>query len=121
MNQGPLDLQIRNVRNVVILDLNGRLIMGESEMSLRSAIHSLLDGGTKNLAINLAEIKYIDSSGIGSLAAAWTTSKKMGANCKLFAIPSKVRLMLKISRLDSVFQVLDDEASALNSFSGPSV
>jgi anti-sigma B factor antagonist len=118
MTQGPMDLQIRNVRNVVILDLNGRLIMGEAEMSLRSAVHNLLDGGTKNLAINLSEVKYIDSSGIGSLAAAWTTSKKMGANCRLFAIPTKVRLMLKISRLDTVFQVLEDEASALNSFPG---
>ena len=81
------------------------------------AQRSLLEGGTKNLAINLADIKYIDSSGIGSLAAAWTTSKKMGANCRLFGIPTKVKLMLKISRLDTVFQVLEDEASALSSFS----
>ncbi|MGE5327076.1 MAG: STAS domain-containing protein [Deltaproteobacteria bacterium] len=117
MAQGPLDLQIRNVRNVVIVDLDGRLIMGEAEMSLRAAVHSLLDGGTKNLALNLSEIKYIDSSGIGSLAAVWTTSKKAGANCRLFAIPTKVKLMLKISRLDTVFQVLEDEASALSSFS----
>lgn len=117
MTQGPLDLQIRHVRNGVVLDLNGRLIMGEAEMSLRTAIHSLLDGGTKNLALNLSEIKYIDSSGIGSLAAVWTTSKKAGANCRLFAIPIKVKLMLKISRLDTVFQVLEDEASALSSFS----
>jgi anti-sigma B factor antagonist len=117
MNQGPLSLRIRNVRNAVILDLTGRLIMGDAEMSLRSAVHELLDKGTKNLAINLAEIKYIDSSGIGSLAAAWTTSKKAGANCRLYAIPKKVMLVLKISRLDSVVQVLEDEASCLNSFS----
>jgi anti-sigma B factor antagonist len=111
-----MTLQIRNVRNVVILDLDGRLIMGEAEMSLRSAVHSLLEGGKKNLAINLADIKYIDSSGIGSLAAAWTTSRKMGANCKLYAIPKKVMLMFKISHLDTVFHILEDETTALNSF-----
>jgi anti-sigma B factor antagonist len=116
MNQGPMDLQVRNVRNVVILDLAGRLIMGEPEKSLRSTVHSLLETGSKNLAINLAEIKYIDSCGIGSLAAAWTTSRKAGANCKLFGIPKKVLLMLKISHLDTVFEALEDEAAALNSF-----
>jgi anti-sigma B factor antagonist len=116
MNQGPMDLQIRNVRNVVILDLAGRLIMGEPERSLRGTIHSLLESGNKNLAINLSEIKYIDSSGIGSLAAVWTTSQKAGANCKLFAIPQKVQLMFKISRLDTVFKILQDETSAVNSF-----
>lgn len=116
MNQGPMDLQIRNVRNVVILDLTGRLIMGEPERSLRSTVHNLLDTGSRNFAINLAEIKYIDSCGIGSLAAIWTTSRKAGANCKLFAIPKKVLLMLKISHLDTVFQVLEDESAALNSF-----
>jgi anti-sigma B factor antagonist len=116
MASGPMTLQIRNVRNVVILDLDGRLIMGEAATTLRNAVHSLLEGGKKNLAINLADIKYIDSSGIGSLAAAWTTSRKMGANCKLFAIPKKVMLMFKISHLDTVFHILEDEATALNSF-----
>jgi anti-sigma B factor antagonist len=116
MNQGPLSLRIRNVRNVVILDLTGRLIMGDADMSLRSTVHDLLSGGAKSLAINLAEIKYIDSSGVGSLAAAWTTSKKAGAICRLYAVPKKVMLVLKISRLDSVLQVLEDEAAVLNSF-----
>jgi anti-sigma B factor antagonist len=116
MNQGPLILRIRNIRNVAIIDLTGRLIMGDAEMSLRSTVHELLDGGTRNLAINLAEVKYIDSSGIGSLAAAWTTAKKAGANCRLYAIPKKVMLVLKISRLDSVVKILEDEASALKSF-----
>ncbi len=116
MDQGPMSLHIRNVRNVAILDLDGRLIMGEPANSLRSAIHSLLESGGKNLAINLAEIKYIDSSGIGALAAAWTTSRKMGAQCKLFAIPNKLMLMFKISRLDTVFQIMEDEKAALNSF-----
>jgi anti-sigma B factor antagonist len=116
MNQGPLSLRIRHVENVVILDLTGRLIMGDADLSLRSTVHELLDGGAKNLALNLAEIKYIDSSGIGSLAAAWTTSKKAGANCRLYAIPKKVMLVLKISRLDTVLRVLEDEAAVLNSF-----
>jgi anti-sigma B factor antagonist len=116
MNQGPMSLRIRNVKNVVILDLTGRLIMGDADAALRTTVHEVLDGGAKNLAINLAEIKYIDSSGIGSLAAAWTTSKKAGAHCRLYAIPKKVMLVLKISRLDSVLQVLEDEAKVLESF-----
>lgn len=114
--QSPLSLRVRKIRDVAILDLTGRLIMGDAELSLRSTVHELVDGGTKNLAINLAEIKYIDSSGIGSLAAAWTTSKKAGTNCRLYAIPKKVMLVLKISRLDSVVRILEDEASVLKSF-----
>ncbi len=117
MSQGAMSLQMRNVRDVVILDLGGRLIMGEAEMSLRKTVHGLLDGGKKNLAINLSEIKYIDSSGIGSLAAIWTTSRKAGAQCKLFGIPKKITLMFKISRLDTVFQIFEDEAGTLGSFS----
>ncbi len=117
MSQGAMSLQMRNVRDVVILDLGGRLIMGEAEQSLRKTVHTLLDGGKKNLALNLSEIKYIDSSGIGSLAAIWTTSRKSGASCRLFAIPKKITLMFKISRLDTVFQIYEDEAAALSSFS----
>jgi anti-sigma B factor antagonist len=116
MNQGPLNLRIRRVQNVVILDLTGRLIMGDADTALRGAVHELLDGGAKKLAINLAEVKYIDSSGVGSLASAWTTSKKAGAVCKIYAVPKKVMLVLKISRLDTVLQVLEDEASVLTSF-----
>jgi anti-sigma B factor antagonist len=117
MDQGPLNLRIRHVQNVVILDLTGRLIMGDADMALRRTVHDLLDGGAKKLAINLAEIKYIDSSGVGSLASAWTTSKKAGATCRIYAVPKKVMLVLKISRLDSVLQVLEDEASVLTSYS----
>jgi anti-sigma B factor antagonist len=116
MNEGPLNLRIRKVKDVVILDLTGRLIMGEAEKSLRTTVHQLVDGGSKNLAVNMAEIKYIDSCGIGSLASAWTTSKKAGANCKLYAVPTKVMLVLKISRLHTVMDILEDEAAALNSF-----
>ena len=116
MNQGPLNLRIRHVQNVVVLDLTGRLIMGDADTALRGAVHDLLDGGAKKLAINLADIKSIDSSTVGSLSSAWTTSKKAGAACKIYAVPTKVTLVLKISRLDTVLQVLEDEASVLTSF-----
>jgi anti-anti-sigma factor len=118
MNEGALSLRTRHVKDVVILDLTGRLIMGESELCFRNAVHQLVDGGTKNLAFNLAEVKYIDSSGIGSLASVWTTSKKAGAVCRLYSVPKKVMLVLKISRLDTVLQIFEDEAGAVNSFQG---
>jgi anti-sigma B factor antagonist len=116
MSQGSLSVRVRNVKNITVIDLTGRLILGDSERMLRSTIRDLLEGGQKNLAVNLAEVSYIDSSGIGCLASAWMTSNKNGARFKLFAIPSRVRLMLKMSRIDSMIEVFEDEASALSSF-----
>jgi len=113
MSQGPLSVRIRNVGNVVVLELNGRMIMGDAERALRGTVRDLMESGSKTLAFNLSEVKYIDSSGIGCLAAAWTTANRMGARCRLFCVPNKVMLMLKMSRLDTIFEVLPDEASAL--------
>lgn len=114
MTDGPLSVRIRTVGNVVVLDLTGRMIMGEAERALRATVRELVEAGKKNLAFNLSEVKYIDSSGIGCLTAAWISAHRKGARCRLFAVPSKVMLMLKISRLDSIFEVLPDEASALS-------
>lgn len=116
MSQGPLTVRIRNVKDAVVFDLTGRLIMGEAESSLRAKVRDLLDAGTTKLAFNLSEIKYIDSSGIGCLAAAWTSANKRKARSRLFAVPSKVMLMLKISRLDSILEILADETSALSNW-----
>jgi anti-sigma B factor antagonist len=116
MSQGTLSVRVRNVKTVAVLDLTGRLILGEGERMLRKTIRDLLEGGQKNLAVNLAEVSYIDSSGIGCLASAWMSANKDGAHLKLFAVPSRVRLMLKMSRIDSMIEVFDDETSALSSF-----
>ena len=113
MNQSPLSVRIRNVDDAVVFDLTGRLIMGEAESALRQKVRDILDSGTQKLAFNLSEIKYIDSSGIGCLAAAWTSANKHKAKSRLYAVPSKVMLMLKISRLDSILEIMSDETSAL--------
>ena len=111
-----LTIEVRNVRDVVVLDLAGRLIMGGGEKALRDTARRLVDGGNKNLAMNMSNVTYIDSSGVGALASAWTSASRIQAKCKLFAVPGKIRLMLKISRLDTVLEIFADEASALASF-----
>lgn len=116
MSQGTLSVRVRKVKNVAVMDLTGRLILGDSELALRKTIRDLLEGGQKDLAVNLAEVTYIDSSGIGCLASAWMTCNKNGARFKLFAVPGRVRLMLKMARIDTMIEVFDDETSALSSF-----
>lgn len=114
MRGGPLSVRSRAIGNVTVLDLSGRMIMGEAEKALRATVRELIEAGNKNLAFNLSEVKYIDSSGIGCLAAASVSAHRNGVRCRLFAVPNKVMLMLRISRLDTILEILPDEASALS-------
>lgn len=116
MNQGTLSVRIRNVKDVTVIDLTGRLILGDSEQQLRGTIRDLLESGHKKVAVNLSEVSYIDSSGTGCLVSGWTSAHNLGAQFKMYAVPKKVQLVLKIARLDSVVEMYEDEASVMASF-----
>ena len=103
----------RRVDDVTIIDLNGRLIMGEGAPALRQKIHELLASGAKRLAVNLSGITYIDSAGTGTLASVWTSARRAEVRLKLFAPSPKVMAILKITRLSSALDLAPDEASAL--------
>ena len=106
----------RIVDHVAILDLSGRITLGEGSVQLRDAIRDLVAQGQKNILLNLSEVNYIDSSGIGELVSAFTSVKNQGGQLKLLNLTKKVHDLLQITKLYTVFDVKDDEATAISSF-----
>ena len=106
----------REVGGVTLVDLSGKITLGEGGLTLREEIHKLLADGQKKIVLNLADVNYIDSSGLGELVSAYTAVKNAGGELKLLNLTSKVRDLLVITKLVTVFDVKDDEASAVSSF-----
>jgi anti-sigma B factor antagonist len=111
-----LDLKERQAGDVTILDLSGDVRMGEGSIALRDAIRNLADQGKNKVLLNLAGVKYVDSSGIGELIANYTTISRQGGQLKLLKLTDRVQNLLVITKLLTVFDAYDDEAEALKSF-----
>ncbi len=111
-----MKVSTRQVDGVTILDLSGRITLGEGSVQLRDAVRDLLTKGQKQILLNLADVNYIDSSGIGELVSAYTTVRNQGGELKLLNLTKKVHDLLQITKLYTVFDVKDDEASAIASF-----
>ena len=104
------------VDGITILDLSGRITLGEGSITLRDSVHDALDKGSKNILLNLAQISYIDSSGVGELVSAFTSVKNAGGELKLLNLTQKVHDLLQITKLYTVFDIWDNEASAIGAF-----
>jgi anti-sigma B factor antagonist len=111
-----MTLKTREVGGVTVVDLSGKITLGEGGMTLREEVRKLLAEGKKKIVLNLGEVNYIDSSGLGELVSAYTAVKNAGGELKLLNLTSKVRDLLVITKLVTVFDVKDDEASAVSSF-----
>ena len=111
-----MKLVTRDVSGVTIVDLSGKITLGEGGMTLREEVRKLLAEGKKKIVLNLGEVNYIDSSGLGELVSAYTAVKNAGGELKLLNLTSKVRDLLVITKLVTVFDVKDDEAAAVSSF-----
>ena len=111
-----LTIASREVDGVTVLDLGGRITLGEGSVQLREAIRELIGKGIKNILLNLGNVNYIDSSGLGELVSAFTTAKNQGAEVKLLNLTKKVHDLLQLTKLYTVFDIKDDEASAIASF-----
>lgn len=111
-----LDVRERHAGDVTILDLSGSVRMGEGCISLRNAIRGLADGGRKKILLNLASVKNVDSSGIGELIANYTTITRDGGQLKLLNLTEKIRDLLVITKLLTVFDAYDNEPEALSTF-----
>ena len=111
-----LDLKERQAGDVTILDLSGEVRIGDSSVALRESVRNLADQGKKKLLLNLAGVKYMDSSGIGELIANYTTVKRGGGQLKLLNLTDRVQNLLVITKLLTVFDAYDNEAEALKSF-----
>lgn len=106
----------RQVDAVTIVDLSGRITLGEGSVVLRDTIRDLVGKGNKKILLNLGEVTYIDSSGIGELVSAFTTVRNQGGELKLLNLTKKVHDLLQITKLYTVFDIKDDEAAAVQSF-----
>ncbi len=111
-----MHLATRDVSGVTIVDLSGKITLGEGGMTLREEVRKLVADGSKKIVLNLGDVNYIDSSGLGELVSAYTAVKHAGGELKLLNLTSKVRDLLVITKLVTVFDVKDNEASAVSSF-----
>lgn len=111
-----LTIHSREVDGVTVLDLSGRITLGEGSVQLREAVRDLISKGSKNILLNMGDVNYIDSSGLGELVSAFTTAKNQGAAVKLLSLTKKVKDVLQLTKLYTVFDIYDDEASAIASY-----
>ena len=109
-------LNTRQVGDVTVIDVSGRITLGEGSSALRDILRELTAKGDKKILLNLGDVSYIDSSGIGELVSAFTTVKNSGGELKLLNLTKKVHDLLQITKLYTVFDVKDDEATAISSF-----
>ena len=106
----------RQVDGVTIVDLSGRITLGEGSVILRDTVKDLLGKGQKRILLHLGDVSYIDSSGIGELVSAFTSVRNQGGELKLLHLTKKVHDLLQITKLYTVFDVKDDEAAAISAF-----
>jgi anti-sigma B factor antagonist len=101
---------------VEVVQINGRIELGEGSAAVRDVVRDLLAKGRKKILLNLADVDYIDSAGLGSLVSAFTSVRNDGGELKLVHLTKKVQDLLQMTRLYTVFEIFDDEESALKSF-----
>jgi anti-sigma B factor antagonist len=111
-----MKIDVRMVQGVHVLDCNGKITLGEGTMAIRNAVKDALQGGAKKILVNLAETNYIDSAGVGELVGTFVTTDHSGGKLKLLGLKGKLREVLTITKLLTVFEVFDDEQAAISSF-----
>ncbi len=111
-----MKIETRSVGGVSILDCSGKITLGEGTMAIRNTVREVLKNGGKKIVLNLAEVNYIDSSGIGELVSSYTTVTNQGGHLKLLNLTKKIHELLAITKLLTVFQTYDNEQTAIGSF-----
>jgi anti-sigma B factor antagonist len=111
-----MKLSTREVNEVTILDLGDRITLGEESGRLRDTVRGIVDKGSTKIILNLGEVSYIDSSGLGELVSAFTAVKRAGGELKLLNVTEKISDLLVITKLVTVFDVRDNEKAAVSSF-----
>jgi len=111
-----MEIHTRTVGDVHVLDISGRIVLGDATKTMRHTISDLLTNGGKKIVLNLTNVNYIDSSGVGELLRTYTTVINEGSQLKLLNLTRKIREVLVITKLLTVFQVYEDEQAAVASF-----
>ena len=113
-----MDIAERTVSDVTVLDLKGKMTLGEGDELLKDKINSLLASNKKKLVLNLEGVPYIDSAGLGEIVRTYTTVSRQGGSLKLLNLTKRIEDLLAITKLLTVFETFDTEAEAIKSFSG---
>ncbi|MFL6450057.1 MAG: STAS domain-containing protein [Bryobacteraceae bacterium] len=111
-----LTTKTRQVGNVVIVDLAGKITLGENTGILRDELKSLLARGSKNILLNMGGVGYVDSAGLGELVGVYTTATNQGGSVKLLNLGGKMKDLMQITKLHTIFEIFDDEKPAIASF-----
>jgi anti-sigma B factor antagonist len=111
-----LKIDTREVAHIIILDITGRIVLGDEIGTLRDAVRALVAEGKKKIILNLVGVDYIDSSGVGELVGSFTTVRNAGGELKLLNLTQKVHDVLHVTKLYTVFDIKDDEFTAVRSF-----
>ena len=110
-------LTTRQVNEVTVIDVSGRITLGEGSSLLRDELRSLIGSNRRKILLNLADVSYVDSSGIGQLVAAFTTVSSQGGQLKLLNLTKRLKELLQLTKVISIFEVFDDEKKAVVTFS----
>lgn len=111
-----MTIETRTANGVTILDIHGKITIGEGSAEIRNRVRDLLQADRKNILLNLGDVSYVDSSGIGELVSSYTTVTNQGGQLKLLNLTKKLRELLAITKLLTVFDTFDDERKAVESF-----
>jgi len=111
-----MKIHTRTVGDIHILDCSGKITLGEGTMAVRNTVRDLLKAGGKKIVLNLAEVNYIDSPGVGELVSTYTTVVNQGGQLKLLSLTKKIQEVMAITRLLTVFQVYESESESIASF-----
>jgi anti-sigma B factor antagonist len=117
-NEGLMQLSERRIGDVVVVDVSGKITLGDgSDQALKDKMRSLVQQGHTKLLLNLGEVSYVDSAGLGELVQSYATVTKSGGALKLLNVTKRIKDLLSITKLLSVFETFDSEAEAVSSFS----
>jgi anti-sigma B factor antagonist len=114
--EGTMKIVERQVSDVVVLDLHGKILIGEGDDALREAVTKLVDGGKTKILLNLADVPYVDSAGLGEIVRCYTTVSRKGGRLKLLNLTKKIQDLLAITKLLTVFETYESEDEAVKSF-----
>jgi anti-sigma B factor antagonist len=109
-------VNIRHIEGSTILEVSGRITLGEGGVTLRDAIQETLNTGTKRLILNMGGVNYMDSSGVGELTAAHTSARNKGCELKLLHLTKRIDDLMQITKLSTIFDIYSEEQEALSSF-----
>lgn len=112
-----MQIEERAVGDVTVLDLKGRVTLGEGDELLKDKVNSLINQGRRKLVLNLAEVPYIDSAGLGEIVRTYTTVSRQGGSLKLLSLTKRITDLLSITKLLTVFETFESEEDAVRSFS----